>query len=387
MQHDANFFADFFAGFSPVHKQEWLDRISKDLKGKPLEDLCWHLADGITVDPFAHADDFTAAPQPVHPGAIDWEISEDVEESDPAAANRQALEALGFGAESLYFNVHAQTGSVLPEPLLAGIYLDHISLLFGGPALTDAPAAVLAALGSQAKQQGLHPHALRGALYYDPEAATGQVRDWRYLAELLQYARSEFPGFRCITVEGRTRYAGPRAVTTELSGLLRQGQGYLEKLSGRGDDPGAVAAQMQFAVYVGKSYFVEMAKLRAFSLLWMNVLKAWGAAPVLPVLDVRFYPGDYSDDLYSNMIRATTMAMSAVLGGAHRLTVLPYDTGRENQATYPRPFARRIARNVQHLLKLESGFGEMADPVAGSYYLEKLTAQLAQAAWEQFRRG
>ena len=143
---------------------------------------------------------------------------------------------------------------------------------------------------------------------------------------------------------------------------------------------------MQFSMYIGKSYFVEIAKLRAFKILWANFLKAWGAEPVYPVQDVRFFPGDYTGDLYTNMIRATTMAMSAVLGGANRLTVLPYDAGREAEAVYPRAFARRVARNVQHLLQLESGFAELADPAAGSYYLEKLTAQLASSAWEKFQK-
>ena len=382
MQHDA----DFFAGFPPVHKQEWLERISKDLKGKPLDDLYWHLGNGITVDPFAHADEFPVPSKPLRETAGGWEINEDVEEPDPVLANRQALEALGCGAESLYFNLPVQAGATLFAPLLDGIYLDHISLSFGGTGLAAAPAAVLATLGNEAKQQGRSTRDLRGSLYYDPEAGPGQVRDWRYLAELLQYAQADFPGYRCVTVDGRPEYAGVQGVAGELVGLLDRGRVYLGKLTERGVDAGEVARQLQFSLYIGKSYFVEIAKLRAFSLLWMNVLKVWGAEPVLPVLDVRFFPGDYSDALYSNMIRATTMAMSAVLGGAQRLTVLPYDTGREAQATYPPAFARRIARNVQHLLKLESEFGDMTDPVAGSYYIEKLTAQLAQTAWDKFRQ-
>jgi methylmalonyl-CoA mutase len=80
------------------------------------------------------------------------------------------------------------------------------------------------------------------------------------------------------------------------------------------------------------------------------------------------------------------MSMSAVLGGADRLTVLPYDAGREAQATYPQAFSRRMARNVQHLLKMESGFDQLADPAAGSYYIETLTRQLAERAWTEFRR-
>ena len=106
-------------------------------------------------------------------------------------------------------------------------------------------------------------------------------------------------------------------------------------------------------------------------------------APTLPALAVSFRPNAYTDDLYTNMIRATTMSMSAVLGGAARLTVLPYDAGREALATYPQAFSRRIARNVQHLLKMESGFDQLSDPAAGSYYIETLTRQLADQMWRE----
>ena len=375
--------ANFFAEFPPINKEEWLARIARDLKGKPLDDLYWHLNEQITVDPFGHADDWRNPPAPF-PVSGAWEINEDVDEQEPVAANRQALEALHAGAGSLCFRLPAQQFSgVLPE-LLNGIYLDHISLHFCGAGVQEGPAAVLAALKGQA--QGIALHALRGSLFYDPGAEAGRIRDWRYLADLLQYAQADFPGFRCITVDGRAEFGGPATAADELAGLLNRSKVYFEQLTARGVSPGQLAAQMQFSMYIGKSYFVEIAKLRAFKILWANFLKAWGAEPKYPVQDVRFFPGDYTVDLYTNMIRATTMAMSAVLGGANRLTVLPYDAGREAEAVYPRAFARRVARNVQHLLQLESGFAELADPAAGSYYLEKLTAQLASSAWEKFQK-
>lgn len=375
--------ANFFAEFPPICKEEWLARIARDLKGKPLDDLYWHLNEQITVDPFGHADDWPSPPVPF-PVAGAWEINEDVDEQEPVVANRQALEALHAGAGSLCFRLPARQFSGVLHELLNGIYLDHISLHFCGAGVQEGPAAVLAALKGQA--QGIPSHALRGSLFYDPGADTGRLRDWRYLADLLQYAQADFPGFRCVTVDGRAEFGGPATAADELAGLLNRSKVYFEQLTARGVSPGQLAGQMQFSMYIGKSYFVEIAKLRAFKILWANFLKAWGAEPVYPVQDVRFFPGDYTGDLYANMIRATTMAMSAVLGGANRLTVLPYDAGREAEAVYPRPFACRVARNVQHLLQLESGFAELTDPAAGSYYLEKLTAQLALSAWEKFQK-
>jgi methylmalonyl-CoA mutase len=166
---------------------------------------------------------------------------------------------------------------------------------------------------------------------------------------------------------------------------LTHGNLYLQKLTERGLSAEQAAGILQFSIPVGKSYFLEIAKIRAFRLLWLNILKAWDVPLDYPVTEARFQAESYTDELYSNMIRATTMAMSAVLGGADRLTVVPYDAGREEQAAYPQAFGRRIARNVQHLLKMESSFSEIPDPAAGSYYIEKLTQQLAERAWSAFQ--
>jgi methylmalonyl-CoA mutase len=267
--------------------------------------------------------------------------------------------------------------------LLDRVHLDYISLQLSGNAVSTGPAAVLSALGDLAKEQQIPLENLQGSLYYDPGSEFGPIKDWRYVGDLLQYAEQTFPAYRCLSVDGRSDHAGAAAVVEELAALLRRGSHYLETLTARGLNVNLVAGQLQFCLYVGKSYFVEIAKLRALKILWLNVLKAWNAEPVYPVLDVRFSPEAYTDALYTNMICATSMAMSAVVGGADRLTVLPYDSGRETQAQYPQDFARRIARNVQHLLKLESGFSALADPAGGSFYIEKLTNQLAAAAWEK----
>ncbi len=375
---------DFFAEFPPVSKEQWLERIAKDLKGKPLEDLYWHLSDDLTVDPFGHADDRPTPPAPLSTVPAKWEINEDIDAAAPEEGNRQTLEALAFGAESVHFFLAAKDVSFQLETLLSRVYLDYISLQFSGPGVTGGPAAVLAAFAALVNEQGVSVQNVRGSLYFDP--ATDRLTDWRYLSELLPYARETLPGFRCITVDGRSAFGGAAGAADELATMLHRGAEYLRQGVANGLDAGSVAAQMQFSLTIGTSYFVEIAKLRAFKLLWLNVLNAWGLPPQYPVLDVRFTPESYTDDLYANMIRATTMAMSAALGGADRLTVLPYDAGREAQAKYPRAFGRRIARNVQHLLKMESSFEQVADPAAGSFYIEKLTEQLAGKAWEKGAR-
>ena len=117
----------------------------------------------------------------------------------------------------------------------------------------------------------------------------------------------------------------------------------------------------QFSLPIGKSYFVEIAKIRAFKILWANVLAAYEVQNVVaPTIEVHFSKTEMTDDTNTNMIHATTQAMSAVIGGVERLTVLPSD--KKGSA-----FTKRIARNVQHLLKMESFMNRVHDPAAVSY--------------------
>jgi len=362
--------------FPPVSKADWLRQVAADLKDRRLDDFRWVAPDGTPVSPFVHADDFETPPDPITAQPKSWEICEDVPVSDPVAANRQALEALEGGAEALCFGLPGHFEPDSFGQLLAGIHLDFIGLHFEGTGVAQNPGMVLANLERLAQQRGLPTTALRGSLAYNPVPVSSVV-DWRYLAELLEYAREKFPQFKLISIDLPT-------ISEDASSALKTANTYLQKLSEHGQPVNEVAAVIQFNAPVGKSYFMEIARLRAFKLLWLNVLKGWGAELRYPGIAAHYQPEAYSDELYTNMVRATTMAMSAVLGGADRLSVRPYDAGRESQAKYPQAFARRIARNVQHLLKMESSFDAVADPAAGSYYIETLTRQLAEKTWGAF---
>ena len=372
---------DFFSEFPPVSKEDWLRQVAKDLKGKPLDELTWQATDDLRVSPFAHADDFQVPPQPLATEPNRWEICELLPVIDPVVANRQALDALEGGAWGLelYFDTPPSFDTL--ARLFEGIYLDFIGLHFTGPGVAHNLGALLGHLDRLARQRDIPTETLRGSFGYDPahyaaSTARNIIPDWRYLADLVEFAQQQFPQFRMLTIGGSDD-------TETATDLLRRANIYLEKLTERGIPAAHAAATVQFSVKIGPSYFLEMAQLRAINLVWINMLKAWGMAPTAPALAVSFRPDAYTDDLYTNMIRATTMSMSAVLGGAGRLTVLPYDAGREALATYPQAFSRRIARNVQHLLKMESGFDQLTDPAAGSYYIETLTRQLADKMWQE----
>jgi methylmalonyl-CoA mutase len=360
--------------FPPVSKEDWLRQVAADLKDRKLEDFSWAAPDGTLVSPFVHADDFEHLPSNLYEGQNHWGLVEDIAVGDPVQANRQAIEALEGGADGLGLAFHQQPQAAELDALFQSVYLDFIALHLHGEAVANAPAVVLGQLSALAQKHGISSQALRGSVAYHPLATAERV-DWRYLVEMFQYGKEQFPAFKLLHIAADTPEEALKAANT-----------YLEKLSAQGVPTEDVAERMQFGVAVGKSYFWEIARLRAMLVLWLNFVKAWGLPLSRPSIGARFDAAAYTDDLYTNMIRATTMSMSAVLGGASWVSVLPYDSGREAMATYPPSFGRRMARNIQHLLKMESGFDEVPDPAAGSYYIETLTRQIAERAWAAFSK-
>lgn len=366
------------AEFPFVSKADWLAQIQKDLKGGQPEGLNWALNERITISPLLAASDFPELPAPLSTSA-DWEICENVDAADPVLANAQALEALRAGAEGLNFYLHTPPDQPFISLLLKDVYIDFIGLHFSGPGMIANPGAILALLSGLATERGISAAQLKGSLAYDPITQTERP-DWRYLKELIELGNEQFPGFRLLSLS-----ASADAPDSELSGLLTLANQYIARLAQEGLSPAPAAATMTIQVAVGPLYFVEIAKLRALKVLWLNLLKGWEVQGGYPFIAATFDPAAYADALYTNMIRATTMAMSAVLGGANQLTVRPYDEGRETLAQHPQHFGRRIARNVQHLLKMESGLDQVVDPAAGSYYIDNLTNQIAGNAWDLFR--
>lgn len=366
------------AEFPFVSKADWLAQIQKDLKGGQPEGLNWALNERITISPLLAASDFPELPAPLSTGA-GWEICENVDAADPVLANAQALEALRAGAEGLNFYLHTAPDQPFMSLLLKDVYIDFIGLHFSGPGMIANPGAILALLSGLATERGIPVAQLKGSLAYDPIAQTERP-DWRYLKELIELSNEQFPGFRLLSLS-----ATADAPDTELSGLLTLANQYITRLVQEGLSPAVAAGAMTIQVAVGPLYFVEIAKLRALKVLWLNLLKGWDVQGGYPFISATFDPAAYADALYTNMIRATTMAMSAVLGGANQLTVRPYDEGRESLAQHAQSFGRRIARNVQHLLKMESGLDQVVDPAAGSYYIDNLTNQIAGNAWDLFR--
>jgi methylmalonyl-CoA mutase len=212
----------------------------------------------------------------------------------------------------------------------------------------------------------------------------------------MQEATADSPLFRTIAVDGTTYHNAGATATQELAFTLARLADVIDALTGPGESapgeptpgeptPGTSSEQAMartvIRMAVGTSYFMEIAKFRALRVLLARFLSAYGvqeATYTVHAITSAFY--DAKATPYTNMLRATTEAMAAVLGGCDVLTVRPYDAvfGLETD------FSQRIARNIATLLRDESYLDKVADPAAGSYYIDTLTAQLTEAAWTLF---
>ena len=256
--------------------------------------------------------------------------------------------------------------------LLANVELDYISTHFQA---IKSPASPLSFLKDFKEVAGEKASKLQGAVHYDP-FAEGE-HDAKSVIELMQWTSENLPHFAVITVNASRFNKNTEGVLAELSHALKAGENYLKQLTNNGLAIDKIQNRIAFRFQIGPSYFVEMAKFRAFKLLWGNVLSAYEAVPTTPRLFAVTSPIKQDGDAHIHKIEATTEAMSAVMAGIETLTVAPSEIS---------DFGRRIARNVQHLLSLESYLDRVSDPAAGSYYIEKLTEQLAEGAWAEFQK-
>jgi methylmalonyl-CoA mutase len=227
--------------------------------------------------------------------------------------------------------------------------------------------------------KGYDTQTLRGSLHIAPY---GKEPNWDNVVVLLDWAKKTLPSFKIVTINGAEFHISDSNVSETLAKTIQRGSEALHQLTERGWTIAEANNALCFNISIGKSYFINIAKIRALKLLWLNVLNSYAMQNAeIPPIMANFATLEFDENENNNMIRATTMALSAALGGADTLSVLAADK-RGTTA-----FTRRIARNVQHLLKMESYIDKVADPAAGAYYIEQMTNDIAAQAWEQFKQS
>ncbi|MCU0346164.1 MAG: methylmalonyl-CoA mutase family protein [Saprospiraceae bacterium] len=350
-----------FTDFPPISKADWLEKIQKDLKGKAPSDFDWMVADGQPVTAFPHLDDMGGAlPHPISEGKNDWQICEAFQVGDAAKTNKMALKALEGGADALRFNC-----TEVPdfEALMSGIDLNIINLHLRGKKM-EQPVSLLRKLVEYA---GPNATLLNGTFCWQGKQPM----------EILELAEAQLPGFKVLPVHGSAFYEKDETTVAELNKMAQAANDWFAKLTTEGVGAERIAKQMFFTCFIGKNYFLQIAKLRAIRKFWQELQLKCGVENPQPAFIFAQFPiSDQSPDANTNLIQSTTQAMSAVIGGVDVLTVLPSD--KISDEAKPTDFSRRMARNVQHILKLESHFDWVSDPAAGSYFIEKLTSKLLE---------
>ncbi len=389
-----------FFEFQPVLTDEWEKAISADLKGRDYsKSLIWDTDEGFKVLPYYRRENLEGIDHLYNlPGVFPfvrgnqkygnkWLIRQDIVVKDVSEANQKAVNLLNKGINSLGFIFKSE--DILTK--------DNISVLLDNICLGTTEINLICPPGQFKYPLVFNDYVVnnnfdRNLVYVscsaDPLGSyvlTGKsVRESiSKLSEVIQYTEM-IPGLRIITVHGTSFANSGSSLVQEVAFSLAQAAEYLVHLTDKGLDADKIAGKIKFNLGIGGSYFPEIAKLRAARLLWAQITKAFGVDSVNSSMMIIHSETNLINktiyDPHVNLLRTQTEAMSAVLGGAHSVTVRPFDIGSDEQ----NEFSERIARNQQILLRDESHLDKVADPGGGSYYIENLTASIAGAAWDLF---
>jgi methylmalonyl-CoA mutase len=396
-----------FEEFPPVSSEEWKAKVTADLKGADYDKkLVWKTEEGFNVHPYYRREDLEA----LNAGIIkrDWKIRQDFTAGpSPEALNRKIRDAMSRGAQSIGIDFSERNGRSeknLPPlsstgsgsaqtdiwegnlaTLLTDINLAETELNFLN---TSQPQQLLQQLSELAAKSGTDPAGIQGSVGFDPIkqlSAEGELDDQAFdaLSDCLKTSTAKLPGMKMVTVDAGILQDSGSTLSQELGFGLAMANEYLDRLTQRGHTPEEVAGAMLFSFATGPNYFMEIAKLRAARWLWRTVCKEWGLEENQCNMVIHSRTASWNltmYDPYVNMLRTTTETMSASLGGSDSISVHPFDRifREENE------FSSRIARNSQLVLKEEAYFNKVADPAAGSYYIEQLTESIAEQAWKHF---
>ena len=405
-------------------KVDWQKLAEKELRGKSVKELDWITLEGIEVKPVYSEEDIKGLK---HLGNLPgfepyvrgvkatmysgrpWTIRQYAGYSTAEESNAFYKRGLSAGQQgvSVAFDLATHRGydsdheRVIGDVGKAGVAIDSVEdmkILFDGIPLdkisvsmtmNGAVIPVLANFIVAGEEQGhkksdlsgtiqndiLKEFMVRNTYIYPPEPSM------RIVADIIEYTSNEMPKFNSISISGYHMQEAGASLVQELAYTLADGKEYAKKAIEKGLDIDAFAGRLSFFFAIGMNFFMEAAKLRAARLLWHRIMTDLGAKnPRSKMLRTHCQTSGVSlqeQDPYNNVIRTAYEAMSAVLGGTQSL----HTNALDEAMALPTDFSARIARNTQLILQEETGVSNVVDPLAGSYYVEKLTADLADAAW------
>jgi methylmalonyl-CoA mutase len=402
----------------------WARLAGKELRGRSPDSLTWHTLEGIAVKPLYTAADTAGLP---HMGGLPgvapftrgvratmyagrpWTIRQYAGFSTAEESNAFYRKGLAAGQQgvSVAFDLATHRGYDSDHPRVvgdvgkAGVAIDSVEdmkILFDGIPLekisvsmtmNGAVIPVLASFIVAGEEQGVPRAALSGTIQndilkefmvrntyiYPPEPSM------RIVADIIEYTAAEMPKFNSISISGYHMQEAGANLVQELAFTLADGREYVKAAVARGMDVDAFAPRLSFFFAIGMNFFMEAAKLRAARLLWHRIMAGFGAQKAESLmLRTHCQTSGVSlqeQDPMNNVVRTAYEALAAVLGGTQSLHTNSFDEAM----ALPTEFSARIARNTQLILQEETGVTRVVDPLAGSYYVEALTAELAGQAW------
>ena len=410
--------------FEPSTLQDWEKAAAKSAPGGDVDALNWHTPDGITVKPLYTADDvkdlpytntlpgfepFIRGPQATMYAVRPWTIRQYAGFSTAEESNafyRKALAAGGQGV-SVAFDLATHRGYDSDHPRVtgdvgkAGVAIDSVEdmkILFDqipldkvsvSMTMNGAVLPVLAGYVVAAEEQGVAQADLSGTIQNDI-LKEFMVRNTyiyppapsiRIIGDIIEYTAKHMPKFNSISISGYHMQEAGANQTLELAFTLADGKEYVKTAIGKGLDVDAFAGRLSFFWAIGMNFYLEIAKMRAARLLWCRIMKGFDAkSPKSLMLRTHCQTSGWSlteQDPYNNIVRTTIEGMAAVFGGTQSLHTNSFDEA----IALPTEFSSRIARNTQLILQEETHIGAVVDPWAGSYMMEKLTQDMADAAW------
>ncbi|WP_334194280.1 methylmalonyl-CoA mutase [Pararhodobacter sp.] len=403
----------------------WEALAAKELKGAAPETLTWHTLEGIPVKPvYTEADlqgldhlgsmpgmaPFTRGPRATMYAGRPWTIRQYAGFSTAEESNAFYRKALAAGQQgvSVAFDLATHRGYDSDHPRVvgdvgkAGVAIDSVEdmkILFDGIPLEKVSVSmtmnggvipILANFIVTGEEQGVDRSLLSGTIQndilkefmvrntyvYPPEPSM------RIIADIIEYTSAEMPKFNSISISGYHMQEAGANLVQELAFTLADGREYVRAALARGMDVDAFAGRLSFFFAIGMNFFMEAAKLRAARLLWHRIMTEFNPKKSGSLmLRTHCQTSGVSlqeQDPYNNVVRTAYEALAAALGGTQSL----HTNALDEAIALPTEFSARIARNTQLILQEETGVTKVVDPLAGSYYVEKLTADLAEAAWK-----
>lgn len=390
-----------FADFAPSTYEEWIESVRASLRGGTIESLVKRSYEGIEIDPLPHTDDlagidhhhslpgqfpFVRGTKAAGYRARPWLIAAELDISDPREFNAALQEGLENGL----------TAITIPDQLLLSDAADmrlaladidlarHPLIVYSGARAPEVFNLLGTAFGDDALSQ------MQGCIGCDPlsqlaTAGAMPAEAFDRLTAHVQKVGQRSPRLGSVGISTAAYHdAGANAVQ-ELASAIATGVAYLRELKQHGLAVGDIARKIHLSFNIGENFFIEIAKLRAARLLWANVLRTLGAENEAQSMKIHARSGRRNKsrlDPHVNLLRLTTEALSAAIGGVDSISLPPYDQPL-GAAT---AFSQRLSRNLQLILQEELRLVELIDPVGGAWHVETLTDQLARAAWSYFQK-